>query len=87
MGLQTNVGKTVGMVCRPCQSSGTQPEVASAIRMAGEGPIYQERQRGRLQCKKFRKEMALGSMVGYMRMQHGMAVEGGRSWSAISLGD
>ena len=28
LGLRTNVGKTVGMVCRPCQAAGTQLEAA-----------------------------------------------------------
>ena len=49
--LRTNVGKTVGMVCRPCQAAGTQLEVAYGIWMTGEVPLYHEWQRGRVQCK------------------------------------
>ena len=49
--LQTNVRKTVGMVCRPCQAVGTKLEAACGWRMTGEGPSYPERQKGRVQCK------------------------------------
>ena len=40
VGMQTNVGKTVSMVCRPCQAAGTQLEAACGRRMTGEGPTY-----------------------------------------------
>ena len=40
LGLWTNVRKTVGMVCRPCQAAGTQSEAAYGQRMMGEGPSY-----------------------------------------------
>ena len=38
VGLRTNLRKTVGMVCRPCQAAGTQSEVAYGRRMMGEVP-------------------------------------------------
>ena len=38
VGLQENVGKTVSMVCRPCQAAGTQSEAAYGRKMTGEGP-------------------------------------------------
>ena len=38
VGLRTNVRKTVGMVCRPCQAAGTQSEVVYGRRMMGEVP-------------------------------------------------
>ena len=40
VGLRTNVGKTVGMICRPCQLAGNQSEAAYGIRITGEVPIY-----------------------------------------------
>ena len=43
LGLRTNVGKTVSMVSRPCQASGTQSVAAYGRKMAGEGPTYRER--------------------------------------------
>ena len=51
VGLRTNVGKTVGMVCCPCQASGTQSEAEYGRRMTVEVPLLQDRQRGRVQCK------------------------------------
>ena len=44
VGLRTNVGKTVGMVYRPCHAAGTQLEAAYGQQMTGEGTSYQERQ-------------------------------------------
>ena len=38
VGLQTNVGKTVSMVCRPCQAAGNQSDAAYKRKMTGEGP-------------------------------------------------
>ena len=48
VGLQTNVGKTVGMVCHPFQAAGNQLEAAYGRRITGEGPTYRERQKGRV---------------------------------------
>ena len=48
VGLQTNVGKTVSMVCRPCQAAGTQPEAEYGRRITGGVPTYRERQKGRV---------------------------------------
>ena len=42
--LKTNVGKTVGIVCRPFQASVMQLEAAYGRRMTGAGPSYRERQ-------------------------------------------
>ena len=70
VGPQTNVRKTVSMVCRPCQEAGTQSIAAYEIKMTGEGPTYQERQRERVQCGECRKEMAVGSLAGHRMTQH-----------------
>ena len=51
--LQTNVRKTVNMVCRPCQAAGTQSEAAYMRWMTEEGPSYREQQKGRVQCMEF----------------------------------
>ena len=37
VGLQNNVGKTVGMVCRTCQAAGTQLEAAYEQRTTSTG--------------------------------------------------
>ena len=44
-------------------------------RVTGEGPSYREQQKWRIQCRKFREEMASGSMTGHMKTQHGRAAE------------
>ena len=38
--LRTNIGKTVRMVCRPCQAAGTHLEAAYKRRMTGAGLSY-----------------------------------------------
>ena len=46
VGLLTNVGKTVSMVCHPCGAGGgNQREEAYGQRVTGEGRSYAERQR------------------------------------------
>ena len=37
MGMSTNIGKTVGMICRPCQAVGTQSEATYERRITGAG--------------------------------------------------
>ena len=53
--LQTNLGKTVGMVCRPCQAAGNQLEVAYRRQISWEVPTYREQHKRWVQC---REEMA-----------------------------
>ena len=46
VGLQTNVGKNVRMVCHPCQAgAGNRTGEAYGRRITGEGRSYAERQR------------------------------------------
>ena len=45
VGPRTNSGKTVGMVCRPWQATGTQLEAVYKQRMTGVGPYYRDIQR------------------------------------------
>ena len=40
LGLQTNVGKTVSMVCHPCQAAGNITQAAYGRRLTGEGNLY-----------------------------------------------
>ena len=55
VGLLTNVGKTVGIVCRPCHAAWTQSEAAYGRRMTEEGPSYHDWQKGRLQRRECRE--------------------------------
>ena len=50
VGLQTNFGKTVSVVCHPCQAAGNITQAAYGRRLTGEGNSYKERQRDRLEC-------------------------------------
>ena len=50
VGLHTNVEKTVGMVCHPCQAAGNITQAAYRRRCTGEGKSYRERQRDRVEC-------------------------------------
>ena len=50
--LRTNDGKTVVMVCRPCQAAGIQSEAAYEKRITGGVPTYWERKKGQVQCSK-----------------------------------
>ena len=75
VGLWANVGKTVSMVCRPCQASGTQLVAAYGRKMMGEGPTYRERQKERVQCGECGNEMAAGSLASHRMIQRGQAAE------------
>ena len=75
VGLRTNVGKTVGMVCHPCQAAGTQLEASYRRQITGEGPSYQEQQKGRVHRRECRDEMAAGYLAGHRMTQHGLAAE------------
>ena len=79
VGLRKNVGRTVSMVCRPCQAEGTQSEAAYGQNMTGEGPTYRERQRERVECGECGKEMAAGSLASHSMTHHGQAIE--EQWS------
>ena len=51
VGLRKNVGKTVGMVCPPCQAAGNMSEAAYGRRVTGEGSMYRERPKGQVSCR------------------------------------
>ena len=87
VGLWTHVGKTVGMVFRPCQAAGNQLEAAYGRQITGEGPTYQERQKGRVQCREYGEEMAAGYVAGHTMTQHGRAAEARRSWKTSATGE
>ena len=68
VGLQTNISKTFGIVCRLLQAAGTQSRVAFRRQMMEESPYNRYWQKGRVQRKECGEEMAPGSMAGHMRM-------------------
>ena len=58
------------MVCRPCQAAGNQSEAVYGSKMMGEGTTYRERQKERVKCGEFEKEMAAGLLASHRMTQH-----------------
>ena len=64
VGLMTKVGKTVRMVCHPCQAGAkNRTEEAYGRRITGKGRYYTERQQERVACGECGELLAIGSMV------------------------
>ena len=74
VGLLTNVGKTVSMVCHPCQAgSRNRAEEAYGRRLTGMGRSYAERQREKVECRECGEVLAVGSMLIHLMTRHGKA--------------
>ena len=58
-------------------------EAAYGRRMTGEGPTYREQQKGWVQCRECREEMAAGSLAGHKMTQHGREAEARRRWKTL----
>ena len=63
VGLWKNVGKTVGVICRPCYALGTQREADYKLKMNGEGLTYRSRQRLRVKCSDCGADLVTGLLV------------------------
>ena len=82
MGLRKNVGKTVIMVCHPCQAgTGNRTEEAYGRRVTGEGKSYTERQRKPVECLECGEQLAVGSMSSHLMTRHGKAAGRRRLWT------
>ena len=67
VGLLTNAGKTVSMVCHPCRAgAGNRTEEAYCRRVTGVGRSYAERQRERVACGECGEVLAVGSMSSHL---------------------
>ena len=63
VGLLTTVGKTVSMVCHPCQAGARNRTMkAYGRRVTGMGRSYAERQRVRVECKECGEVLTVSSM-------------------------
>ena len=80
------MGKTVSMTCRPCPAAGNQSEEAYGRKMTGEGPTYRERQKERVECGDYGKEMAAGSLESHQMIQYGKAKSDKWSWKEAATG-
>ena len=79
--LQTNAGKTVSMVCHPCQvTAGNITQEAYGRRLTGEGKSYTERQREWMECAECGEQLAVGSMSSHIMTRHGKAEGQRRQW-------
>ena len=76
MGLQTNVCKTVGMMCRPFREAGVLIDKAYHQRMTGEGRSFKERQQEWVLCTECGEDLDRGSLVTHRQIQHGVAKGG-----------
>ena len=85
--LQTNVGKTVGMVCCPFQAVGNLSEAAYGRRVTGEGPTYRERLKGQVFLRECGELMAAGSLMSHLMNQYGRVADTRRSWRTLTAGD
>ena len=67
VGLLTNVGKTVSMVCHPSQAgAGNRTEEAYGRRLTGVGRSYAKRHRERVACGECGEVLAVGSMSSHL---------------------
>ena len=86
VGLRTNIGKTVGIVCRSCQAAGTQSEALYEQEITEEGLSYRERQRVRVKCLECGEEMAMGFLEVHQHTQNEKAEGGRRRWDTTAPG-
>ena len=84
--MRANVGKTVGMICHPCQAAGNLSEAAYRRRVTGEGPTYRERLKGQISCSKYKEMLAAGSLSSHMMTKHGRGVEIRLQWNTPAAG-
>ena len=66
VGLQTNVGKIVGMVFHNCQAAGNITQAAYERRLTGEGNLYREQQQDRVECEECGEQVAVGSLSSHL---------------------
>ena len=82
VGLLTNVGKTVSMVCHPCRAGArNRIEEAYGRRLTGEGRSYAERQQERVACGECGEVLVVGSMSSHLMTRHGKAAARGQLWT------
>ena len=65
VGLMTNVGKTVEMLCRPCCAVRTHLDAAYEQLMMGEGITYRYLQRLRVKCPECGADLTAGLLASH----------------------
>ena len=84
VGLQTNFGKTVSMVCHPFQAAGNITQAAYGRRLTGEGNSYKKQQRDQVEYDECGEHLAVGPMSSHMMNRHGKAAGQRRQWTTQS---
>ena len=80
LGLWTNVGETVVMVCHTCQAAGNLTTEAYRRRVTGVGPTYRERLKGQVAYGGCGDILAVGSLSSHIMTQQR---EGGGKTAAM----
>ena len=86
VGLKMNTGKTVSITSRSYPAVGNQSEAAYGHTMTGEGLMYLERRRERVDCRYCGKELAAGSLDTNRMTQHGKTKERWWNWTDTATG-
>ena len=86
LGLRTNVGKTVGMVCHTWQAAGNLAMEAYGRRVTGVGPNYRERLKGQVVCGECGEMLAFRSLSSHLMTQHGRAAGRRQKWTTPAAG-
>ena len=63
VGMRTNVGKMVSMVCQPCHLIGGHYTEAYGLSLMGEGLTHQESLQHWAQCPEYDAELVVESLV------------------------
>ena len=71
VGLRTNFGKTVGMVCHPCQATGNLTTEAYRRGVTGVGLTYRERLKDQVACGECMEMLEVESLSSHLMTQHG----------------
>ena len=81
VGLQTNIAKTVVMVCHPFQAAVNITTSVYGRRITGEGHSYRERQWDWVACEECGEQLAVGSLSIHLMTRNGRAAGRRRQWT------
>ena len=81
VGLKTNVGKKVGMMCHPCQAAGNITQAAYGRRLTGEVNSYREQHQDWVECEECNEQLEVGSLSSHLMTRHGKAAGQRRQWT------
>ena len=86
VGLRTNFGKTVGMVCHPCKAAGNLTTEAYGRRIVGMEQSYRERLRDQVAYGECGEMLEVGSLLSHMMTQHVREAGRRQQWTTPAAG-